>query len=92
MDTIPLVDLSMQHAYVADEVSAFVRNINKTVVPALVVGLGVLLVLLVLPKFTRRLPAVQPAEPASPTDSPTAPPPQAPPPQAQPSPAPPRTP
>lgn len=41
-----------------DEVRAFFSGLNNTVVPALVVGLLVLAVLLVLPRFTKRLPAV----------------------------------
>jgi high affinity sulfate transporter 1 len=40
------------------EVVAFFSHLDKTVVPALMVGLGVLAVLLILPRFTRRLPAV----------------------------------
>jgi high affinity sulfate transporter 1 len=41
-----------------DELRAFVRDIDETVVPALLVGAGVLAVLLVLPRFTRKIPAV----------------------------------
>ena len=41
-----------------DELRAFVRDIDQTVVPALLVGAGVLAVLLVLPRFTRKIPAV----------------------------------
>ena len=40
------------------ELRTFVRDIDQTVVPALLIGVGVLAVLLVLPRFTRRLPAV----------------------------------
>lgn len=41
-----------------DEISEFVGNLDATVGAALAVGLGVLAVLLVLPRFTRRIPAV----------------------------------
>ena len=41
-----------------DELRAFARDIDQTVVPALLVGAGVLAVLLVLPRFTRKIPAV----------------------------------
>jgi high affinity sulfate transporter 1 len=41
-----------------DEVGEFLENLDDTVVSALVVGLAALLVLLVLPRFTRRIPAV----------------------------------
>jgi len=41
-----------------DEVRAFVDNIDSTVGAALAVGVGVLLVLFVLPRITRRVPAV----------------------------------
>jgi high affinity sulfate transporter 1 len=41
-----------------DEIEAFVDNIDKTQTEALVVGLGALLVLLVLPRITRTVPAV----------------------------------
>jgi high affinity sulfate transporter 1 len=42
----------------ADEVRAFFDNVDKTVGAALAVGAGVLLILLVLPRLTRRVPAV----------------------------------
>jgi high affinity sulfate transporter 1 len=41
-----------------NEVKAFFTSLDSTVGAALVVGLGVLAILLVLPRFTRRLPAV----------------------------------
>ena len=41
-----------------DEVRAFVDNLDQTVTATLIVGLGVLAVLLVLPRITRRIPAV----------------------------------
>jgi high affinity sulfate transporter 1 len=41
-----------------DEVRAFFENIDQTVVAALAVGVGVLVVLVVLPRITRRIPAV----------------------------------
>ena len=41
-----------------DEVRAFVDNLDQTVTAALLVGIGVLAVLLVLPRITRRIPAV----------------------------------
>ncbi len=41
-----------------DEVRGFVEGLDETVWAALAVGAGVLLVLLVLPKLTRRVPAV----------------------------------
>jgi len=41
-----------------DEVKQFVTTIDETTVQALLVGLGVLAVLLVLPRFTTRVPAV----------------------------------
>ncbi|HEY6532792.1 MAG TPA: SulP family inorganic anion transporter [Acidimicrobiales bacterium] len=41
-----------------DEISEFVSNLDATVGAALAVGVGVLVVLLVLPRFTRRIPAV----------------------------------
>jgi high affinity sulfate transporter 1 len=40
------------------EVKAFVLGLDKTVVPALLVGLGALAILLLLPRITRALPAV----------------------------------
>jgi high affinity sulfate transporter 1 len=40
------------------EVRAFFENLDQTIWQALAVGVGVLVVLLVLPRFTRRLPAV----------------------------------
>jgi high affinity sulfate transporter 1 len=40
------------------ELRGFVENLDETVWQALAVGVGVLFVLLVLPRFTRRLPAV----------------------------------
>jgi high affinity sulfate transporter 1 len=40
------------------EVKAFFTSLDKTVVPALFMGLGVLAVLLILPRITRRVPAV----------------------------------
>jgi high affinity sulfate transporter 1 len=40
------------------ELKAFVLGLNGTVVAALLVGLGVLAILMVLPRFTRTLPAV----------------------------------
>jgi high affinity sulfate transporter 1 len=41
-----------------DELHAFFDNLDKTQGAALAVGVGVLLVLFVLPRFTRRIPAV----------------------------------
>ena len=41
-----------------DDIRAFVDNLDQTVWQALVIGLGVLVVLLVLPRITRRVPAV----------------------------------
>lgn len=41
-----------------DQVRAFVDNLDQTLTAALLVGLGVLAVLLVLPRITRRVPAV----------------------------------
>ena len=41
-----------------DEVRAFFENLDKTNGAALAVGLGVLLILLVLPRLSRRIPAV----------------------------------
>ncbi len=40
------------------DVTGFVENLDQTVWQALAIGVGVLAVLLVLPRFTRRLPAV----------------------------------
>ncbi len=40
------------------EIKAFVLGLDGTVGPALAVGLGVLAILLILPRFTRRIPAV----------------------------------
>jgi high affinity sulfate transporter 1 len=41
-----------------NEVRAFFTNLNQTVWPALLTGVAVLAVLVVLPRFTRRVPAV----------------------------------
>jgi len=41
-----------------DEIRAFVQNLDQTVWQALAIGVGVLVVLLVLPRITRRVPAV----------------------------------
>ncbi len=41
-----------------EEIKAFVLGLNETVGAALLVGLGVLVILLVLPRFTRVVPAV----------------------------------
>ncbi len=41
-----------------DEVSEFVKNIDQTDATTLAVGLAVLAVLLILPRFTRRIPAI----------------------------------
>lgn len=41
-----------------DEVKVFLQSLDETVWQALAVGVGVLAVLLVLPRFTRRIPAV----------------------------------
>lgn len=41
-----------------EELQAFVQGLDETVVPAALVGFGVLAVLLVLPRFTRKVPAV----------------------------------
>jgi high affinity sulfate transporter 1 len=43
---------------VGDELRAFAENLDDTTTAALLVGLGVLLTLLVLPRITRHLPAV----------------------------------
>jgi high affinity sulfate transporter 1 len=42
----------------ASEIHAFFTGLDRTVVPALVIGLGTLAVLLVLPRITKRVPAV----------------------------------
>ena len=41
-----------------DELRAFFSGLDKTVAASLLVGVGVLVILLVLPRFTRRVPAV----------------------------------